>query len=102
MAQYTFYTFEETSLTYGSYKLIRVKSLDPKWKDSPAFVFPESFISNSEINKRFEIFPDDIWLMCYPKTGSTWTQEMIWLLNNDLDFEAAKSTLEKARFLFYE
>lgn len=96
------YSYEKTNLTFGSNKLIRVKSLDPKWKDSPAFVLPDAFINNTDKNKRFEVFPDDIWLTCYPKTGSTLVQEMVWLLNNNLDFEGAKSELEMKRFPYYE
>nr|CAD7457251.1 unnamed protein product [Timema tahoe] len=34
--------------------------------------------------------PDDVWLVSYPRTGSTWAQEMVWLIGNDLDFEGAK------------
>ncbi|XP_059490649.1 luciferin sulfotransferase-like [Neocloeon triangulifer] len=37
-----------------------------------------------------EVHPDDVWLVSYPRTGSTWTQEMVWLLGNDLDFQGAK------------
>ncbi|KAF4533132.1 hypothetical protein B566_EDAN007943 [Ephemera danica] len=37
-----------------------------------------------------EIRPDDVWLISYPRTGSTWAQEMVWLIGNDLDFERAK------------
>lgn len=40
---------------------------------------------------------DDVWLISYPRTGSTWCQEMIWLLSNDLDFDAARNTLQQIR-----
>ena len=33
----------------------------------------------------------DVWLVTPPKCGTTWTQEMVWLLANDLDYEAAKT-----------
>lgn len=38
-----------------------------------------------------EIRKDDCWLLSYPRTGSTWAQEMIWLLGNNLDYEGAKA-----------
>ncbi|KAJ1531394.1 hypothetical protein ONE63_000075 [Megalurothrips usitatus] len=33
--------------------------------------------------------PDDVWVVSYPRTGSTWTQEMVWCIGNDLDFTRA-------------
>lgn len=38
----------------------------------------------------FEVYEDDVWVITYPKCGTTWTQEMCWLLMNNLDFEEAK------------
>jgi hypothetical protein len=96
------YTCVKTGLTEGNTKLIRVKSLDPKWKDSPGFMMPESFVEKFEKSKKFEVHSDDIWFTCFPKTGSTWAQEMVWLLNNDMDFEAAKTLLQVNRYLYYE
>lgn len=40
---------------------------------------------------------DDIWLISFPRTGSTWCQEMIWLINNNLDFDGAKNTVQQLR-----
>ncbi|KAF4529100.1 hypothetical protein B566_EDAN013668 [Ephemera danica] len=36
----------------------------------------------------FEIRHDDYWIVTFPRSGTTVTQEMIWLLQNDLDYEA--------------
>ncbi len=96
------YTCEETDRASFGTPAAKIKSLDPKWKDSPAFILTKCFINNSEKNKNFEIYSDDIWLACYPKTGSVVTSELVWLLMNDLDFEAAKSNLEEKRFPYYE
>lgn len=41
--------------------------------------------------KDFKVRPDDVWVISYPRTGSTWVQEMVWCIGNDLDFEAAKT-----------
>ncbi|XP_018571408.1 estrogen sulfotransferase-like [Anoplophora glabripennis] len=40
---------------------------------------------------------DDTWLVSFPRTGSTWCQEMIWIIGNNLDFETAKNTLQQFR-----
>ncbi|XP_066248129.1 luciferin sulfotransferase-like [Euwallacea similis] len=40
---------------------------------------------------------DDVWLVSYPRTGSTWCQEMIWLIQNNLDFQTARTALQQLR-----
>ncbi|KAK9496436.1 hypothetical protein O3M35_013276 [Rhynocoris fuscipes] len=44
-----------------------------------------------------EVRPDDVWVVSYPRTGSTWCQEMVWCICNDLNFEEAKSAIGQAR-----
>ena len=29
----------------------------------------------------------DIWVITYPKCGTTWTQEMVWQIANDVDIK---------------
>ncbi|XP_054263239.1 luciferin sulfotransferase-like [Macrosteles quadrilineatus] len=48
-----------------------------------------------------EIREQDVWVCSFPKTGTTWTQEMVWCIANDLDFEGAKVKLPE-RFPFLE
>ncbi|KAK5638114.1 hypothetical protein RI129_012409 [Pyrocoelia pectoralis] len=42
---------------------------------------------------KFEVRDSDIYLLAHPKTGTTWTQEMIWLIVNNLDYEGARQIL---------
>ncbi|KAF5277390.1 hypothetical protein FQA39_LY06203 [Lamprigera yunnana] len=42
-----------------------------------------------EISK-FYVRDSDIFLLGFPKSGTTWSQEMIWLIANDLNYEGAK------------
>ncbi|KAF7265623.1 hypothetical protein GWI33_020976 [Rhynchophorus ferrugineus] len=44
-------------------------------------------ISNWDTNE------EDVWICSFPKTGTTWTQEMAWMIMNDLDFETGKINL---------
>lgn len=52
--------------------------------------------------KKMDVYDDDIWVMSYPKCGTTWTQEMVWLLNHNLDYEAAAAQNLIYRFPFLE
>lgn len=63
--------------------------LGPNWNFTPCFL-PDKYKSCVDELENFEIRPDDIFSITFPKSGSTWSQEMIWLLNNDLNYEAAK------------
>lgn len=44
---------------------------------------------------------DDVWVVSHPKTGTTWTQEMVWLIGHDLDYAGAKVNLPE-RFPFID
>lgn len=45
--------------------------------------------------------PTDVFVASYPKSGTTWTQELVWLLMHNLDYEGAKESLDD-RFPFVE
>ena len=40
--------------------------------------------------KNFTVFEDDIWIVTLPKCGTTWMQELTWLIMNDIDIEKSK------------
>ncbi|XP_054258583.1 sulfotransferase 1B1-like isoform X1 [Macrosteles quadrilineatus] len=46
--------------------------------------------------------PDDVWIQTFPRSGTTWCQEMVWLINNDYDYQTAKSIPLDTRFPFLE
>jgi hypothetical protein len=31
------------------------------------------------------VYPDDLWIVTPPKCGTTWMQEIVWLINTDVD-----------------
>ncbi|KAF2898588.1 hypothetical protein ILUMI_07589 [Ignelater luminosus] len=62
---------------------------------------PVQYLNFAQQIKNFEVLDDDIWIATYPKTGTTWSQEMIWMIANNLDFEGAKELLV-SRFPFLE
>ena len=52
--------------------------------------------------KKMEVYEDDVWVVTFPKCGTTWTQEMVWLINNDLDYKKALEVNLNDRFPFLE
>ncbi|XP_063697585.1 sulfotransferase 1 family member D1-like [Culicoides brevitarsis] len=52
--------------------------------------------------RNFEVRPDDVFVFGYPKSGTTWTQEMVWLINNNCDFRKAKKVSQLFRFPLLE
>jgi len=49
-----------------------------------------------------EVLEDDVWIVTNPKCGTTWMQELVWLLMNDCDFEAALAKDLQLRSPFLE
>uniref|UniRef100_A0A182QUI7 Sulfotransferase domain-containing protein n=1 Tax=Anopheles farauti TaxID=69004 RepID=A0A182QUI7_9DIPT len=64
--------------------------------------FPSRFKQYAESLYSFEARSDDTWIVTYPRSGTTWTQEMVWLLCNEFDFDTAKSIPLTQRFPFLE
>ncbi|KAJ6635541.1 Luciferin sulfotransferase [Pseudolycoriella hygida] len=53
-------------------------------------IMPRLFQDIGDEVLSFNVRQDDVWMVSYPRTGSTWAQEMIWLLANNLNYEGAK------------
>ena len=65
-------------------------------------VLPREFAKYEKKIMDLEVFDDDIWISSFPKCGTTWTQEMVWNIVNNLDFEAAKRKTLDLRVPFLE
>lgn len=63
--------------------------------------FPEQFLQNLEIIKEFEVRDSDIFVVTFPKAGTTWIQEMVWLIQNNLNYKGAQEPVLK-RFPYLE
>ncbi|XP_049869569.1 sulfotransferase 1C2-like [Pectinophora gossypiella] len=49
-----------------------------------------------------EVRPDDRWVVTFSRSGTTWLQELAWLVDNDLDYTTAENVPLSKRFAFIE
>ncbi|XP_072747004.1 sulfotransferase 1B1-like [Anoplolepis gracilipes] len=86
------------SKSYPLYKHGFVKVGEKKW------FLPYKCAEQDNINKilNFEIRPDDTWIISYPRSGTTLTQELTWLVANDLNFDEARQRTLIERFPYLD
>jgi len=63
---------------------------------------PSTYRDIAEKVYHLPLRPTDVWVMSFPKTGSTWTQEMVWCIGNDCDLAKAKSLHMDVKFPLLE
>jgi len=66
-------------------------------------VMPKYYQEISDKVRNFEVRDDDIWIVTYPKCGTTWTQEIVWHIMNDVNREAGELPLfSRSPFLEFQ
>ncbi|XP_053669264.1 luciferin sulfotransferase-like [Anopheles marshallii] len=69
----------------------------------PAYcVLNENYRLSADRIRNLTVFEDDLWIVTAPKCGTTWTQEMMWLLDNDLNYQKASEINLIDRSIFLE
>lgn len=59
---------------------------------------PAAYAQRADEVLAMEVREDDVWVVAPPKCGSTLILELVWLLQNNLDLDAAKATPLAQRF----
>lgn len=77
------------------------KELNENWIERWCTV-PIDFEENFEKIFNFELRSDDVFVVSQRKAGTTWLQEAVWLLLNNLDFERAKTVGAHERCVFLQ
>ncbi|XP_045029717.1 sulfotransferase 1C4-like [Daphnia magna] len=60
--------------------------------DPGGFVMSQEFGRNAHEFFYFQPRKDDVWILTFPKCGTTWTQELVWMVVNDCNAEAARNS----------
>jgi len=64
-------------------------------------VVPPNTAKCIPLYKNMKIRKSDVWVVTYPKCGTTWTQEMVWQIANNVDLQGGKKMLDE-RFPYLE
>uniref|UniRef100_A0A1A9WQH9 Sulfotransferase domain-containing protein n=1 Tax=Glossina brevipalpis TaxID=37001 RepID=A0A1A9WQH9_9MUSC len=75
--------------------------LDKDWKQRKCY-YPKGRKEFLDLVHNMLVKDDDVWLVTLPKSGTTWMQELLWLVVNNFDFDAAKSEHLEVRTPFME
>ncbi|CAF0738590.1 unnamed protein product [Brachionus calyciflorus] len=66
------------------------------------FYLPEFCAKHLENFKNFQIRNSDIWIVSFPKSGTTWVQELVYLIENECDFKKAQQDSIENRSPFFD
>ena len=63
---------------------------------------PRCFARAEKAISELSVRDDDVWISSFPKCGTTWTHEMVWIIVHSLDFKTAKNMSLEERVPFLE
>ncbi|XP_047021918.1 sulfotransferase 1C4-like isoform X1 [Helicoverpa zea] len=66
------------------------------------YFFPQKYKQEAANIYNMPIRPTDVFVTSYPRSGTTWTQELVWMVANDLDYEKSSSIPLTERYPFLE
>ncbi|CAH1645916.1 unnamed protein product [Spodoptera littoralis] len=101
------YPFEFRDIT-DEEKLVIDKLHDFPYASELARLGPKGYIVNKAFKKdaaniyNLPLKSSDIFVTSYQRSGTTWTQELVWLLASDLDYEKALAVPLVDRYSFLE
>lgn len=66
------------------------------------WLLPISYTKYAESFYNMELKEDDVFIVTFPRVGTTLSQELIWMINNNLDFEKSAKIPLFERFPFID
>uniref|UniRef100_A0A499FUT8 Sulfotransfer_1 domain-containing protein n=1 Tax=Anopheles farauti TaxID=69004 RepID=A0A499FUT8_9DIPT len=74
----------------------------PERSPPPPAIVPSKYRNYAQQIHDFKVYEDDVWIVTFPKCGTTWTQEMVWLIDHELDYHTARDVNLNSRSVFLE
>lgn len=71
------------------------------WVGKGRTCLPTGWFDLAERVEKYHVRKEDVWVSSYPKAGTTWTQEIVYLIVTNCDMEGAKENIE-TRFPYFE
>ncbi|XP_065060408.1 sulfotransferase 1E1-like [Rhopilema esculentum] len=65
-------------------------------------VLPSAYEKYKNQFKNWDVRKDDVYVLTFAKNGTTWTQELVWCLQNNCDIEKATGSLLHERVPFLD
>lgn len=65
-------------------------------------ICPPAIFKEIERLKNFEVRDDDVFICGFPRSGTTFTQELVWFVMNNFDFETAEKLDSYNRAYWFE
>lgn len=77
------------------------KHLQPETKEVRGILMTKEMSDNWDKIWNFQAIPDDLLIATYPKAGTTWTQEIVDMIQNDGDVQKCQraSTYDRHPFI---
>ena len=66
------------------------------------WILPTNYAEYVDVIYKFEARLNDVFICTHPRSGTTWSQEMIWLICNNLNYVAALNEAQRDRFPMLE
>ncbi|KAJ2951136.1 hypothetical protein O0L34_g5525 [Tuta absoluta] len=66
------------------------------------YCMPHMFKQEAAKIYNMPLRPDDIFVVSFPRSGTTWTQELVWMVANDLDYAMSDAIPLTQRYTFID
>uniref|UniRef100_A0A069DSW0 Putative sulfotransferase n=1 Tax=Panstrongylus megistus TaxID=65343 RepID=A0A069DSW0_9HEMI len=78
-------------------KVVDFVSVGPK-----KWILPEKYGEHADKYYNFDLRSDDVWIVTFMKSGTTLTQELVWMISNNLDYGTSSKKPLFERCPFFE